>query len=105
VLLNFGTRGVGKTSAPKKVILTNVGNSTLNISTITSSGDFALKAFAATKKLTPCVDGGTVAAGATCAIEVTFTPTHPGTRSGDVTFTDSASPTTQRVALTGFGRY
>jgi hypothetical protein len=96
---------VGKTSAPKKVILTNVGNSTLNISTITSSGDFALKAFAATKKLTPCVDGGTVAAGATCAIEVTFTPTHPGTRSGDVTFTDNASPTTQQVALTGFGRY
>jgi kumamolisin len=105
VLLNFGTRGVGKTSAPKKVILTNVGKSTLNISTITTSGDFALKAFTATKKLTPCVNGGTVAAGATCAIEVTFTPTQPGTRTGDVTFTDNASPTTQQVALTGFGRY
>ena len=38
VLLNFGTRGVGKTSAPKKVILTNVGKSTLNISTITTTG-------------------------------------------------------------------
>jgi subtilase family serine protease len=105
VSLNFGTRGVGKTSAPKKVILTNVGKSTLNISTIITSGDFALKAFTATKKLTPCVNGGTVAAGATCAIEVTFTPTQPGTRTGDVTFTDNASPTTQQVALTGFGRY
>jgi subtilase family serine protease len=105
VLLNFGTKGVGKTSAPKKVILTNVGKSTLNISTIVTSGDFALKAFTATKKLTPCVNGGTVAAGATCAIEVTFTPTQPGTRTGDVTFTDNASPTTQQVALTGFGRY
>jgi kumamolisin len=105
VLLNFGTRGVGKTSAPKKIILTNVGKSTLNISTIITSGDFALKAFTATKKLTPCVNGGTVAAGATCAIEVTFTPTQPGTRTGDVTFTDNASPTTQQVALTGFGRY
>jgi kumamolisin len=105
VLLNFGTRGVGKTSGPKKVILTNVGKSTLNISSIITSGDFALKAFTATKKLTPCVNGGTVAAGATCAIEVTFTPTQPGTRTGDVTFTDNASPTTQEVALTGFGRY
>jgi subtilase family serine protease len=105
VSLNFGTRGVGKTSAPKKVILTNVGKSTLNISTIITSGDFALKAFTATKKLTPCVNGGTVAVGATCAIEVTFTPTQPGTRTGDVTFTDNASPTTQQVALTGFGRY
>src|ERR1700733_9990442 len=103
--LNFGTKGVGKTSGSKRVILTNVGKSTLNISTIVTSGDFALKAFIATKKLTPCVNGGTVAAGATCAIEVTFTPTQPGTRTGDVTFTDNASPTTQQVALTGFGRY
>jgi subtilase family serine protease len=103
--LNFGTKGVGKTSGSKKVILTNVGKSTLNITTIVTSGDFALKAFTATKKLTPCVNGGTVAAGATCAIEVTFTPTQPGTRIGDVTFTDNASPTTQQVALTGFGRY
>jgi subtilase family serine protease len=105
VLLNFGTKGVGKTSAPKKAILTNVGKSTLNISTIITSGDYALKAFTATKKLTPCVNGGTVAAGATCAIEVTFTPTQPGTRTGEVTFTDNASPTTQQVALTGFSRY
>ncbi|MGA9508121.1 MAG: protease pro-enzyme activation domain-containing protein [Candidatus Sulfotelmatobacter sp.] len=105
VSVTFGTKGVGKTTASKKVILTNVGNSTLNISTIITSGDFALKAFTATKKLTPCVNGGTVAAGATCAIEVTFTPTQPGTRSGNVTFTDNASPSTQQVALSGFGRY
>jgi subtilase family serine protease len=105
VSLTFGTKGVGKTTASKKVILTNVGKSTLNISTISTSGDFALKAFTPTKKLTPCVNGGAVAVGATCAIEVTFTPTQPGTRSGNVTFTDNASPSTQQVALTGFGRY
>lgn len=103
--LTFGTKGVGKTTASKKVILTNVGKSTLTISTIITSGDFALKAFTATKKLTPCVNGGTVTVGATCAIEVTFTPSQPGTRTGEVTFTDNASPTTQQVALSGFGRY
>src|ERR1700691_1016371 len=43
VSLTFGTKGVGKTTASKKVILTNVGKSTLNISTISTSGDFALK--------------------------------------------------------------
>ena len=105
VLLNFGTKGVGKTSASQKVILTNAGKATLHLSTITTSGDFALKAFTATKKLTPCVNGGAVAAGASCEIEVTFTPTQPGTRTGEATFTDNASPHTQQVALTGFGRY
>jgi len=105
VLLNFGTKGVGKTSASQKVILTNAGKATLHLSTITTSGDFALKAFTATKKLTPCVNGGAVAAGASCEIEVTFTPTQPGTRTGEATFTDNASPHTQQVALTGVGRY
>ena len=105
VLLNFGTKGVGKTSASQKVILTNAGKATLHLSTITTSGDFALKAFTATKKLTPCVNGGAVAAGASCEIEVTFTPTQPGTRTGEATFTDTASPHPQQVALTGFGRY
>jgi subtilase family serine protease len=105
VSLTFATKGVGKTTASKKVILTNAGHAPLNLSTITTSGDFSLKAFTATKKLTPCVNGGTVAAGATCAIEVTFTPSQPGTRTGEVTFTDNASPSSQQVALAGFGRY
>ena len=102
--LKWGKKVVGVTSAAKKVILTNSGNATLNITTIAASGDFALATVKATKKITPCVNGGTVAAGATCEIKVTFTPTQTGTRTGDVTFTDNAANSPQQVALTGTGK-
>ncbi len=102
--LKWGKKAVGTTSAAKKVVLTNTGTATLNITTITTSGDFALATVKATKKVTPCVNGGTVAAGATCEIKVTFTPTQTGTRTGDVTFTDNANPTTQQVSLSGTGK-
>jgi kumamolisin len=101
--LKFGKTAVGKTSAAKKVILTNSGTATLNISTIVPSGDFALATVKKTKKVTPCVNGGTVAAGATCEIKVTFTPTQTGARTGDVTFTDNAANSPQQVPLTGTG--
>ena len=102
--LKWGKIAVSITSATKKVILTNSGNATLNITTIAASGDFALATVKATKKITPCVNGGTVAAGATCEIKVTFTPTQTGTRTGDVTFTDNAANSPQQVALTGTGK-
>ncbi len=102
--LNFGKKVVGTTSAAKKVILTNTGSATLNITSIATSAPFALKTVKATKKVTPCVNGGTVAAGATCEIEVTFSPTEAQAYTGDVTFTDNASPTTQQVSLSGTGK-
>ncbi len=102
--LKFGKKVVGTTSAGKKVILTNTGSATLNITSIATSAPFALKTVKATKKVTPCVNGGTVAAGATCEIEVTFSPTEAQAYTGDVTFTDNASPTTQQVSLSGTGK-
>ena len=94
--LPFGRKVVGVTSAAKTVTLTNTGNLTLNISSITISGDFALKP--STK---PC--GSTVAVGASCKISVTFTPTQLGARSGNVTITDDASNSPQMVPLSGTG--
>jgi hypothetical protein len=76
------------------VKLTNTGTATLNISNIGISGDFAISA-------KTC--GSTVAAGASCTVNVTFTPTAIGTRTASLTFTDDASPATQTVALTGVG--
>jgi hypothetical protein len=102
--LKWGKVVVGVKGAAKKVTLTNSGTATLDISNIGTSGDFALTTVKATKKVTPCVNGGTVAAGASCEIEVTFTPTQTGTRSGDVTFTDNAANSPQQVPLTGTGK-
>jgi hypothetical protein len=93
--LNFKKVGIGQTSAPQTVTLTNVGSATLNISSITSSGDFHISN-------NTC--GATVAAGANCAVSVTFTPTKKGARSGTLSFTDNASNSPQTVALTGTGQ-
>jgi hypothetical protein len=102
--LKWGKVVVGTTSGSKKVILTNSGTATLTISTIAASGDFALATVKQTKKVTPCVNGGSVAAGGTCEIKVTFTPTQTGTRTGAVTFTDNAPNSPQSVSLTGTGK-
>jgi hypothetical protein len=101
--LGWGKVLVGVTSAAKKVTLTNTGTATLDISNISASGDFALGTVKKTKLVTPCVNGGTVAAGASCIVKVTFTPTQTGTRNGDLTFTDNAPNSPQQVPLTGKG--
>jgi hypothetical protein len=76
----------------------------LNITTIAASGDFALATVKATKKVIPCVNGGTVAAGANCEIKVTFTPTQTGARTGAVAFTDNAPNSPQQLPLSGTGK-
>jgi hypothetical protein len=94
--LSFASVVVGTTSAGKSVTLTNSGNGTLNISGIATSGDFALGT--STK---PC--GSTLAAGKNCKIEVTFTPTQVGARTGTLTITDNAAGSPQSVPLSGTG--
>jgi hypothetical protein len=94
--LAFGDVIEGVTSAGKKVTLKNTGGSTLNISQIAPSGDFALKT-----STEPC--GSTLAAGKSCIIEVTFTPEQLGALAGDITITDNASNSPQTVPLSGTG--
>jgi len=91
--LTFVSQTDGTTSAAQTVTLTNSGTAALAISSITASGDFALTQ--------NC--GASVAAGASCAISVTFTPTAAGTRTGTVTITDNAGNSPQTVSLSGGG--
>src|SRR5258707_183082 len=94
--LVFAKTVVGTTTTAKSVTMTNTGSSTLNISSIVVSGDFAPAT--STK---PC--GSTLAAGANCIIKVTFTPTQLGARTGNITITDNASNSPQTVPLSGTG--
>jgi hypothetical protein len=95
---------VGKKAAAKTVTVQNTGGSPLTISAIATTGDFALATVAKTKKVTPCVNGVTVAVGATCEAKVTFTPTQTGLRTGTLSFTDNAGGSPQDVSLTGTGK-
>jgi hypothetical protein len=91
--LSFSSQAVGITSAAQVVTLTNSGSATLQITQISSSGDF--------QETNTC--GAILAAGSNCTISVTFTPTSTGTRTGTLSIADSASGSPQTAALTGTG--
>jgi hypothetical protein len=91
--LKFGNQPVGFTTVQKTVTLTNAGTTALIITGVTTSGDFA------TNNLCP----GSLAPNGRCKINVTFTPTVAGTRTGTLTLTDNAGSGTQTVPLTGTG--
>jgi hypothetical protein len=91
--LTFTSQAQGTTSASQAITLTNSGNAALSISAIAASGDFA--------QSNNC--GTSLAAGAHCAINVTFTPTAGGTRTGTLSVTDNAGGSPQSAPLTGTG--
>lgn len=91
--LNFKNQAVGTTSVAQKVTLTNAGKSGLKISSMKASSQFAMKS--------SC--GPNVAAGASCSISVTFSPTSTGSKSGTVTINNSASSRPMVIELTGTG--
>jgi hypothetical protein len=97
--LTFSAQPEGKPSASQAVTLTAAGSQPLILTGSSISGDFA---FATTATSCP-YSGGTVPAGTTCTIDITFTPTAPGTRHGSVTINYNASGSSQSLSLTGTG--
>jgi hypothetical protein len=92
-LFTFPSQWVGTTSAAQNFTVTNTGSAPLPISSIAINGDFA--------QTNAC--GTSVAAGATCTISVTFTPTAAGARLAMITITDNATGSPLTVALSGTG--
>lgn len=92
--LVFPAQSLNTTSAAESVTLTN-GDSTLTSLSIalggTNAGDFA--------ETTTCA--APLAAGATCTITATFSPTATGVRKATITLTDSAPGSPQVINLTG----
>lgn len=94
--LAFGNQLVGAASSSQSITLTNDGNAALSISSITASGDFSLTSNCP-------ISPTTLAINASCTINVVFTPSASGARSGSVTITDNASGSPQSVTLSGNG--
>jgi hypothetical protein len=95
--LAFGNQPVGTTTAAQTVTLSNIGNTTLSISSITVTGTNASD-FAQTNTC-----GSTVAAGADCTISVKFTPSATGARTASLSVTDNANGSPQTLGLQGTG--
>jgi len=90
-VLAFPVQLIDTTSKPRTVKLTNTGLSAISVTTIKASGPF--------ESASTC--GNSVAAGASCTISATFTPSKYGLQKGVVTIVDSASSKPQYVELTG----
>ena len=92
--IDFGSQAVGEPSTPQKVILHNVGNTTLEIRDITPSGiDFSQSNDCSTILL----------ADASCTIQVTFKPAITGPRIGTVIITASDAHSPHMLVLNGTG--
>ncbi len=91
--LGFGNQQVGTTSASQALTLQNIGTGALSIASISASGDFA--------QTNTC--GATLAAAASCTIDVTFTPTATGARGGSVSVASDAPGSPHSSSLGGTG--
>lgn len=97
--LSFPSQAVGTTSAAQTITVTNTGGSGLFINSAQTRGTNALDF---TQVDDEC-SGVTVAAGATCTVAITFSPTAGGTRSATFILTDNAANSPQQVPITGAG--
>ena len=95
----FSTQQVGTASAVQKLTLTNTGSAALAITNIAVTGTNAA-AFSF-----PNTCGTSLAVGANCVLQGTFTPPGPGVQAASLIFTDNANGSQQVVALTGAGIY
>jgi lysophospholipase L1-like esterase len=96
--LAFGDQAVNTTSVAKTVTITSSGTASLIINSVTLSGSsyFAISG--------GCTAGSTLAPGATCTINVTFTPAAASV-TGNIAIVSNASNTpTVSVALSGTGK-
>jgi hypothetical protein len=88
---------MGTISAAQPETLTNTGTAAVFISSVALTGTNA----ADFSQNNACESN--LAAGATCAINVTFTPSQLGPRSASITITDSTLGSPHSVPLTGIG--
>ncbi len=95
--LSFSNQNVGTTSGAQALTLTNTGTASLTVTSIaitgSNAGDFA--------QTNTC--GSSVAAGANCALTVTFTPSAAGSRAASLSISDNATGSPQLVSLSGTG--
>ena len=91
--LYFGNQNMGGTSAAQTVLLSNTGGAVLNIASIVTGGDFA--------HTSTC--GAALAPATSCSVNVQFTPTLVGARTGTVVIASDATNSPHTVNLNGSG--
>ena len=91
--LAFGNQTTGVASTARTVTLSNTGSGALSIASITTTSGFGVSH--------GC--GASLAAGASCALSVTFTPAVAGAATGSVSVASNAVGSPHVVSLSGTG--
>lgn len=94
VRLKFPAQTVGTSSPPQPITMSNLGPAALAIGSIVTTGDFS--------QTNDC--GSSLPPQSNCTIQVTFTPTQKGTRTGALVVTDSDFTSPQSLPLSGTGK-
>jgi len=92
--LTFAGQALGTASNAQTVTLMNTGSLPLSASAIAMSGDFSE---------TDDCQGAAIAVGGNCTLQVTFTPTATGSRTGQMTISANVYGGQLAVALSGTG--
>jgi hypothetical protein len=95
VYLRFPPQAVGTPSDPQTVEMTNQGTRSLNLQEIAAWGDF--------NQTNDC--GKSLAAGQSCLLTITFTPSALGFRKGGLAVRTNAPDSPQFVSLVGIGGF
>jgi hypothetical protein len=91
--LSYADQAPNTTSAARTVTVSNTGTAAATSVAVSVTGDYS--------QTNNC--GTSIAAGASCTVNVSFRPTASGTRNGTLTITSSATNSPATVALTGAG--
>src|SRR5205814_1660358 len=88
--VNFPNQHVGTASTPQAVTLSNTGNEAMTISSIVITDGSGKGSSLFTQTNNCPVSPATLAANASCTINVTFTPQNTGTQTATLTVSDNA---------------
>ena len=91
--LSFPSQVVGTASQPQTITLSNPGIVPLTVQSVVASSNFS--------ETDNCV--GSLKAGSSCVLNVTFKPTASGSQNGTLTISDDAMGSPQTISLTGTG--
>jgi hypothetical protein len=91
--LSFGSVTVGSTSAAEAVTVSNPGTIAATVTSVSVSGPFS--------QSNTC--GGSIAAGGSCTVSVSFTPTAAGAATGTLSVASSAPGSPLSVGVSGTG--
>jgi hypothetical protein len=98
--LSFAATTIGQSASPLATTLSNTGNAALTVGTLSLSGaaagDYAISGGT-------CANGTSLAAGASCTVQVGFTPSVAGARAASLVIAHNATGGSSTVALSGTG--